>query len=221
MKAGKLPPVEKRLPGDVIVIKPVHEIGRYGGSWRRGFTGPADGENGNRIVSTDKILFWDYTGTKIVPCVTKDWRVSDDGKTITIYLRKGMRRSEGAPFTADDFVFWYRDVYGNKDIVSVPTPELSVDGKPETLEKVNDYTIASKFPAPNYLFVEIRAGSTVIGGGQAARQSTGVSMGAYSPAHYLKQFHPKYVCSPVPVCSKGSAPKASRAPWGTRPGARL
>ena len=45
-----------------MVVKPVHTIGKYGGTWRRGFTGPGDGENGNRIVSTDKILFWDYTG---------------------------------------------------------------------------------------------------------------------------------------------------------------
>src|SRR5262245_64689304 len=76
VKAGKLPPVEKRLPEEPMVVKPVHSIGRYGGTWRRGFTGPGDVENGNRIVSTDKILFWDYTGTKHMPCVAKDWKVS-------------------------------------------------------------------------------------------------------------------------------------------------
>ena len=74
VKAGKLPPVEQRIPEEPMVVKPLHSIGKYGGTWRRGFTGPADGENGNRIVSTDKILFWDYTGTKIMPCVARDWR---------------------------------------------------------------------------------------------------------------------------------------------------
>ena len=54
VKAGKLPPVEQRIPEEPMVVKPVHSIGKYGGTWRRGFTGPADGENGNRIVSTDK-----------------------------------------------------------------------------------------------------------------------------------------------------------------------
>ena len=29
--AGELPPVEKRLPEDVLVVKPVEEIGQYGG----------------------------------------------------------------------------------------------------------------------------------------------------------------------------------------------
>ena len=74
VKAGKLPPVEKRLPDpeDLMVVKPVKEIGKYGGRWRRGFTGPADTENGNRIVSTDKILMWDYTGNKVAPCLVKD-----------------------------------------------------------------------------------------------------------------------------------------------------
>src|SRR5512136_2277501 len=79
VKAGKLPRVEQRLPDpdELMVVKPLKEIGKYGGRWRRGFTGPADSENGNRIVSTDKLLMWDYTGNKVVPCLVKDWRLSD------------------------------------------------------------------------------------------------------------------------------------------------
>ena len=42
VKAGKLPPVAERVGQDPLVIKPVHEIGKYGGTWRRGFTGPAE-----------------------------------------------------------------------------------------------------------------------------------------------------------------------------------
>ena len=89
VKAGKLPPVGKRIPEEPMVVKPLQSIGRYGGTWRRGFTGPGDAENGNRIVSTDKILFWDYTGTKVMPCLAKDWKVSDDGRVVAITLRKG------------------------------------------------------------------------------------------------------------------------------------
>src|SRR3990170_5019905 len=50
VKAGKLPPVEKRLPEEPLVIKPLDEIGKYGGTWRRGFTGPADIMNGCRVA---------------------------------------------------------------------------------------------------------------------------------------------------------------------------
>jgi peptide/nickel transport system substrate-binding protein len=193
VKAGKLPSVQQRIPEEPMVIKPVHSIGRYGGTWRRGFTGPADAENGNRIVSTDKILFWDYTATKVMPCIAKDWKVSDDGRIVAILLRKGMKWSDGQPFSADDFIFWYEDVYLNKDLQPTPDPFFAVNGKPGTLRKRDELTVVFEFPEPYYLFVDILAGSTSMGGGQATQQFGGRTMGAYMPAHYLKQFHPKYV----------------------------
>jgi len=192
VKAGKLLPVEKRIPEEPMVVKPLQSVGKYGGTWRRGFTGPGDAENGNRIVSTDKILFWDYTGTKVMPCLAKDWKVSDDGRVVAITLRKGHKWSDGQPFTVDDFVFWYEDVYMNKDIQPSPHPDFMVNGKPGRLYKRDDYTVVFEFPEPNYLFVDILAGSTAMGGGQATQQFFGRTMGAYMPAHYIKQFLPKY-----------------------------
>ena len=57
VKAGKLPPVAERIGQDPLVLKPVHELGKYGGMWRRGFTGPADFWNGLHSVSgPDHIL---------------------------------------------------------------------------------------------------------------------------------------------------------------------
>src|SRR6266403_631017 len=44
VKAGKLPPVKDRLPAEPLVVKPLKEIGKYGGTWRRGFTGTGDVE---------------------------------------------------------------------------------------------------------------------------------------------------------------------------------
>lgn len=93
VKAGKLPAVKDRLPSEPLVLKPVHSVGKYGGTWRRGFTGPGDVENGNRINASDKLMFWDPTGTKIVPSVAKGVDMSADGKTFTISLRKGMKLS--------------------------------------------------------------------------------------------------------------------------------
>ncbi len=59
--AGELPPVAERLPvpEDLLVIQPLDEIGKYGGTWRRGFTGPGDGQNGHRVAGSDRLLFWD------------------------------------------------------------------------------------------------------------------------------------------------------------------
>jgi peptide/nickel transport system substrate-binding protein len=111
VKAGKLPPAAERIGQDPLVIKPVHDIGKYGGTWRRGFIGPADVFNGFRAAMNDKILYFDYTGTKVVPNLAKGWELSSDGRITTIFLRRGMRWSDGHPFTADDFIFWYEDTH--------------------------------------------------------------------------------------------------------------
>ena len=194
VKAGKLPEVAKRLPepSDLLVIKPLREVGKYGGNWRRAFTGPADHENGNRINNSDKILTFDYTGIKIQPALAKDWKVSDDGKTTTIYLRKGIKWSDGTPMTADDFLFWYNDIYLNKAIVPTPFFEFQVNGKDGVMKKIDDYTVAFEFPEPYAFFVYQLAGSTSVGAGLSTRGAFQSWGGCVAPAHYLKQFLPKY-----------------------------
>ena len=199
VKAGKLPPVEQRIPAEPLVIKPLNETGKYGGTWRRAFTGPGDVENGNRINSSDKLFFWNADGSKIVPSAAKHYELSDDGKTYTLHLRKGMKWSDGAPFTADDFVFWFEDLYNNKEIVPTPVSDMAPQGKPGRLVKVDETTVRFEFDVPYYLFEEMMAGDTQIGGGQSVRQSQKLSFGAYSPSHYLKQFLPKY--SSVDECN--------------------
>ncbi|MFI4982648.1 MAG: ABC transporter substrate-binding protein, partial [Nevskiales bacterium] len=192
VKQGKLPPVAQRVPSEPMVLKPLEGIGRYGGTWHRAFIGPADGENGNRIMASDKLLFWDYTGSKIVPCVAKGHELSKDGKTTTLFLRKGMKWGDGSPFNADDFVFWYEDLYLNKAIVPAPIADMSAGGKQGRLVKIDEATVQFQFDNPNFLFPSLLAGDTLIGGGQSVRQSAGNTYAGYAPAHYLKQFLPKY-----------------------------
>jgi len=192
VRAGKLPPVAERVPAEPLVIKPLHGIGRYGGTWRRAFIGPGDGENGNRLMASDKPLFWDLTGSVIAPAVARGYELSADGRTTTLFLRRGMKWSDGAPFTADDFMFWFDDLYSDKDIVPSPIPEMSAGGKPGRMVKIDATTIQFQFDSPHLLFPAMLAGDTLIGGGQAARQSGSGTFGAYAPAHYLRQFLPKY-----------------------------
>ena len=191
VKAGKLPPAAERIGQDPLVLKPVHNIGKYGGTWRRGFTGPADFWNGYRCCSgPDTLLFWDYAGDKPVPNIAKGWELQDGGRTLILHLRRGMKWSDGHPFTADDFLFWYEDMYGNKELVPLPSSLMMIDGKPGELSKVDAYTVMFKFPEPYYMLPDVLAGSTSLGG-QAHQGLYG--MGGYAPAHYLKPFHPKYV----------------------------
>ena len=192
VKAGKLPPVEQRVPSEPMVLQPLRSVGKYGGTWRRGFLGPGDSENGNRVRSGDKLLFWDVSGTKIAPGVAKGYETSADGRRTTLYLRKGMKWSDGAPFTADDFMFWYEDMYQNKDLIKSPAPELSAGGKPGRVVKIDETTVAFEFDEPHFLFASQLAGDTQVGGGQSRLQSEERELGLYAPAHYLKQFLPKY-----------------------------
>jgi peptide/nickel transport system substrate-binding protein len=194
VKAGKLPPVEQRVPDEPMVLKPHEGIGKYGGTWRRGFTGPADGENFNRVMATDKPLFVDYTGHTIVPSVLKSWEFLDGGKTIRLHLRKGLKWSDGEPYTADDIMFWYEDMYLNKEITPVGTAEMSINGKPGEIVKVDDLTVEARFPEPYPMFVDQLSAFTQVGGGHSLGGTQwGGFMGFYAPAHYLKQFHPKYI----------------------------
>ena len=189
VKAGKLPPVTERIGQDPLVIKPLREIGKYGGTWRRGFTGPFDTSNGHRAAQNDKLLYFDYTGTKIVPNIARGWEVSPDGKVITLLLRRGMKWSDGQPFTADDFVFWYEDLYQNKELVPTPLSVMTINGKPIAIRKVDASTIQFVAPEPYYGLPTVLA--SVWGIGHHARYGR-FALGGFAPAHYLKQFHPKY-----------------------------
>ena len=191
VKAGKLPPVAERIGQDPLVIKPLHEIGKYGGTWRGGFTGPADFWNGYRCCSgPDHLLFWDYTGNTATPNIAKGYEMQDGGRALVLHLRRGMKWSDGRPFTADDLVFWFEDIYRNKDLVPTPSAAMAINGKQGEVQKIDTYTVKFKFPDPYYLLPDVLAGSTPLGG--LAQQGQN-GMGGYAPAHYLKQFHPKYV----------------------------
>jgi peptide/nickel transport system substrate-binding protein len=200
VKAGKLPPVAERIGQDPLVIKPLRATGKYGGTWRRGFTGPADNQNGHRVAGGDRLLFWDAKEyPKNTPNLAKDWKVEDEGKTITVYLRKGAKWSDGQPFTANDIMFWYEDVYNNTDLVKVKAVALSVNGKPGTIVKVDDFTIQFKFESAYPMFVDVLGSSIAVFGGNAIQGQN--FMGGFAPKHYMQQFHQKYV-SPDQLAAK-------------------
>ncbi|HEY9076989.1 MAG TPA: ABC transporter substrate-binding protein [Anaerolineaceae bacterium] len=186
VKAGKLPSVDQRLPADPLVVKAVEEIGTYGGVWRRAWKGPSDFHAYGRL-NYDPILRWprDPKGN-VEPGLAYKWEFSSDGKEITLYFRKGLKWSDGTPWTVNDIIFWWEDIELNKDLSSAPHAEWVVNDKPMTLEKIDDMTIKMKFDGPNGLVVSMLA----FHGNQWPLNFE--RFGAFAPAHYLKQFHPKY-----------------------------
>lgn len=191
--AGTLPALADRLPvaSDLLVIDPVHEIGKYGGIWRRGFTGPADGQNGHRVAGGDRLLFWKSDGfPEMVPNVAKGWEVSEDGTEITVFLREGAKWSDGSPLTTADYMFWFEHMYKNADLVPVRSPFFNIDDG-ANMEALDEYTLKFSFPFANSLFLEVLGASVNVFGGHAIFGASG--MGGVAPAAYMEQFHPDFV----------------------------
>lgn len=93
---GALAPLAFAAPKDTIV-------------WAR--NGDIDSLDPQRATSTLSRMVWYqlYSSLlefndqgKLVPGLAKSWKVSPDGKTVTFTLHKGIRCSDGTPFTAQD-----------------------------------------------------------------------------------------------------------------------
>ena len=182
VKAGKLPEVAKRLPEQPLVVPVVERAGQYGGVWRRAFLGPADANNYVRVVF-DSLFRHAPDGGKIEPKIAAGADPSADFRTWTIRLRKGAKWSDGAPFGADDIMFWYKDVLLNKDLTpSLPGWMSNKDGSPAKVEKIDDVTVRFAFNEPATLFLTALVATD---GGDR-------TFAAFLPAHYLKKFHPGY-----------------------------
>ena len=56
---------------------------------------------------------------------------SEDDRVFTLHLRKGHRWSDGAPFTTEDFRYWWEDVANHPELSpSGPPVDMLVDGEP-------------------------------------------------------------------------------------------
>jgi len=180
VKAGKLPPVEQRLPENPLVVPVVDKTGEYGGVWRRAFLGPADANNYIRIVY-DALFRFSPDGAKIEPKIAEAAEPSADYKVWTIKLRKGSKWSDGQPFGADDILFWYNDVLLNKELTpTLPGWIRNPDGTAAKVEKVDDSTVRFTYAAPATLFLVAVAN----------QDGADRTFAMFLPAHYLKKFHP-------------------------------
>jgi peptide/nickel transport system substrate-binding protein len=81
------------------------------------------------------------------PALAKSWKISPDGRTFTLQLRKGIRFSDGHPFDADDVVFSF-NVYMDEAIDSPQRDLLIIDGKPIVVTKLDQYTVRFALPRP-------------------------------------------------------------------------
>lgn len=144
--AGRLPPVSERLPPNPRVIIPFKEIGTYGGTIRRAITGDIVQVPATMKAKDEGLLTFAHPmGDSIEPNLAERWEFRDGGRELYVYIREGIRWSDGHPFTADDILFYYNDLLFDEDARpldrNVTPSAFLVDGKPIRLEKIDDLTL--------------------------------------------------------------------------------
>ncbi len=185
--AGTLPSVDERLPENPLVVLPVKSVGEYGGTWHRGWRGINDFHCFGRIVY-ETILRWPRDPEDPVqPGLAEAWEWNEDGTELTLYLRKGLKWSDGAPFTVDDITFWWEAIETDPNVTASIHAEWVVNGEPMELEKIDDTTIMLKFAGPNGL------AETVGLAFHGNQWPLGFErFGFFAPRHYLEQYHPMF-----------------------------
>jgi ABC-type dipeptide/oligopeptide/nickel transport system permease component/ABC-type transport system substrate-binding protein len=174
-RAGKLPPLRERMPAEPTVLRGADGIGRYGGTWMRIANGPEDVAVITWRLAGATLMRWSPLGYPLECHVAKSVEPSDDNRVWTVTLRRGMKWSDGSPYTADDIVYWWEQEIRNPVMQSVVPNWMMIEGREGRIEKVDDLTVRFVFPLPYATFRETLAST---------------QDPVNTPAHYLRRYHP-------------------------------
>ena len=177
--AGTLPPLAERLPTPPFVDpldRPWQSLGRYGGRLRLLMAKPRDLR---QLVVYGYARLVGYTpDLELQPDILESVEV-EEGRVFTLRLRKGHRWSDGQPFTSEDFRYWWEDMAQNEELnPSGPPIALVVEGHLPVVEFPDETTVRYTWPQRHPTFLQDLAKPN--------------PLYLYAPAHYLRQFHPRY-----------------------------
>lgn len=114
----------------------------------------------------NRLTAFETGGTKVIPSLAESWNISDDGKTYTFHLRKGVKFHSNKlfkptrEFNADDVLFsfnrqlkpnhpYHKVSGGNYEyFIGMDMPNII-----DNVEKVDDYTIKITLKVPNAPFL--------------------------------------------------------------------
>jgi peptide/nickel transport system substrate-binding protein len=154
----------------------VAQVGAPGGSLRILVSNPRD----TRLLVVygyARLVGYDIE-FNLVPDILKAIDI-EEGRAFTMHLREGHRWSDGAPFTTEDFRYWWEDVATNEQLSPMGPPvELQVEGEWPQVEILDERTVRYSWSKPNPFFLPALAAAA--------------PLFIYSSAHYLKQFHERY-----------------------------
>lgn len=173
VQAGKLPPVAERVGPEPVVIEGAAGNGNYGGTWYRAANSASDIAQFRVFLTDVGLVRWSPRGYPIVPHAAKSWSASDDRRVWTFQMRRGMKWSDGHPFTADDIIYWWK----HDAVVTTGIPRwMKINGQVGDIVKIDDLTVQFRFPAPYVMLLEILAS---------------LQFESYAaPRHYLEKYHP-------------------------------
>lgn len=78
--------------------------------------------------------------------LAKDWKITEDGKKYTFYLREGVQWSDGEEFTADDVIFTF-DLIKDENIPTSSRDVMKIDGQFPEYNKIDKYTVELILPS--------------------------------------------------------------------------
>jgi peptide/nickel transport system substrate-binding protein len=179
VQAATLAPLPERLPRSPKVVDLQAEgktAGRYGGTLRMLMGNPRD--IGQIPVYAYARLIGYNTRLELVPDLAL--AIEDvESRIFTIRLRPGHRWSDGHPFTAEDFRYFWIDMVKDPTLSREAVPhEMMVDGELPSFEVLDTHTVRYTWKTRNPMFLPALAGPA--------------PLMIYRPAHYLKQFHARY-----------------------------
>ncbi|MGF1552663.1 MAG: ABC transporter substrate-binding protein [Paracoccaceae bacterium] len=177
VERGELPPVAERLPDepfDVDLAARGRTPGRHGGTITM-FVSRAKDVRYMAVWGYARLVGYDVDYA-LRPDLLRDVTVSEDGRAVTLHLRRGHKWSDGAPFTAEDFRYWWEDCANNEEISPTGPPvEMLVEGEKPRFAVIDDHTVRYTWSKPNPRFLPMLAQARPIY--------------IYLPSHYMKRFH--------------------------------
>ena len=126
--AGKLPPLAQRLPATPMVadMSPKwRQPGRHGGALRL-IMGRSKDIRMLVVYGYARLVGYDHN-MELRPDILERYEV-EDGRRFRLYLRKGHRWSDGRPFTAEDFRYYWEDVANHPTLSPLGPPRVLICG---------------------------------------------------------------------------------------------
>ena len=93
------------------------------------------------------LIRWKFDASGLEPGLAESWEFNEDGSILTLQLRKGVKWSDGHPYTSASFAFYYRLCLDERHKYGPPV-WCKVNGIPMEVETPDDYTIVMKFAGP-------------------------------------------------------------------------